>query len=93
MTSINQTFILASDSNLYFEKSWFERDTSKDPYDFTTVDLTSIEYIRSCMIVETSTLLVKSTNITNFFTTDNGGAIATTNCDSVNVVDSYFQGN
>eukprot|EP00347_Sterkiella_histriomuscorum_P014799 403359479 len=93
MTSINQTFILASDSNLYFEKSWFERDTSKDPYDFTTIDLTSIEYIRSCMVVETSTLLVKSTNITNFFTTDNGGAIATTNCDSVNVVDSYFQGN
>jgi len=58
MTSINQTFILASDSNLYFNQSWFERDTSKDPYDFTTVDLTTIEYIRSCMVVETSTLML-----------------------------------
>lgn len=90
MTGIDQTFILSSDSNLYFDNSWFERDTSIDPYDFTTIDLTSIEYVRSCMVVETSTVFISRSNITSFFTTDNGGAISTTNCDNITIVDSYF---
>ena len=93
MTSINQTFITASDSNLYFNASSFVRDTTKDPYNLTEVDLTSIEYIRSCLIVETSTVLIKDTNISNFFTTDNGGAIASTNCENVTVVGSTFTAN
>ena len=90
MTSINQTFILGSDSNLYFDDSTFERNTNNDPYNFTEVDLTSIEYIRSCMVIETSFVYIKRTNISSFFSTDNGGAVATTNCDNVTVVDSYF---
>jgi len=58
MTAINQTFITASDSNLYVNFSNFVRDTTKDPYNLTEVDLTSIEYIRSCLVVETSTVLI-----------------------------------
>lgn len=58
MKNINQTFISASDSNIYINQSKFRRDSTLDPYDFTSIDLTSIEYIRSCMIVETSVFYI-----------------------------------
>lgn len=45
------------------------------------------------MVVETSTVLISRTNITGFLTTDNGGAISTTNCDIITIVNSYFKDN
>jgi hypothetical protein len=91
MTSINQTFIIASDSALSFNRSWFLRNSSADPFNANAndIDLSQYEYIRSCMVLETSTVSIQNTNVTNFLSTDNGGAIKTSNCD-VYVSGSYF---
>lgn len=88
MSNINQTYMVASDSKLVFKNSMFDRDSSEDPKNET--DLSSIEYVRSCLVVETSTLEIQNSNMTNFFTTDSGGAVSTTNCESVKVENSYF---
>ena len=55
-------------------------------------DLTQIDYIRSAFIVEASTLSIMYSNLTGFVSSDNGGAVSSTNCD-VNVAGSYFKGN
>ncbi len=91
MSSINQTYLVASDSTLNFKSSTFDRNSTSDPNKES--DLSSIEYVRSCFVVETSTLEVSDSRFTNFFTTDNGGAISTTNCASVKVDSSYFGSN